>query len=133
QKSAAAEQKALEAKRQKEADEQFQQMKDFEEAAAQERGARRAEEDAVTLKPDKRPVLFMKGKLISVDCSRTPAAVLIIVGDGKTWKMTAPEAKKLIVLGEADKLSCSWINQKVAVNYRKTGEREGRLVSLELQ
>ena len=43
-----------------------------------------------------------------------------------------PDAAKLIVMG-ADSLSCSWINKKVAVNYRKTGENEGKLATLELE
>jgi len=33
----------------------------------------------------------------------------------------------------ADTFSCDWKDQKVAVNYRQTGEGEGDLISLELQ
>jgi hypothetical protein len=133
QKSAAAAQKALEAKQEKEGEARLQEIKEVETLAARQKESDAAKEEAGTPKPDKRPVLFMKGRLVSVDCSPAPSAVLTIVGDGKTWKMLAPEAKNLVVMGNADKLSCSWSNQKVAVNYRKTGEREGRLVSLELQ
>ena len=78
------------------------------------------------------PVLFMRGVLVSVDCSSAPAATLTISSAGKKWKMLAPQAKKLIVMG-ADELSCSWTNRKVSVNYRKSGENEGTLVSLELE
>jgi Flp pilus assembly protein TadD len=78
------------------------------------------------------PVLFMKGILVSVDCSSAPAATLTISAAGKKWKMLAPQAKKLIVMG-ADELSCSWTNRKISVNYRKSGENQGTLVSLELE
>ena len=78
------------------------------------------------------PVLFMHGILNSVDCSQAPGAVLIVTSGGKKWKMLAPDAKKMVVMG-ADSLSCSWTNKKVAVNYRKSGDNEGQLVSLELQ
>jgi tetratricopeptide (TPR) repeat protein len=77
-------------------------------------------------------VSFMHGTLVSVDCSSAPAATLIISSGGKKWKLLAPQAKKLIVMG-ADELSCSWTNRKVAVNYRKNGADSGTLVSLELE
>ncbi|HEX4603154.1 MAG TPA: tetratricopeptide repeat protein [Candidatus Angelobacter sp.] len=78
------------------------------------------------------PVLFMKGILVSVDCSSVPAATLTISSAGKKWRMLAPQARKLIVFG-ADELSCSWTNRKVSVNYRKSGNEQGTLVSLELE
>ena len=78
------------------------------------------------------PVLFLKGVLLSVDCSQSPSATLTISSGGKKWKMIAADAKKLIVMG-ADSLSCSWTNRKVAVNYRKAGENEGKLATLELE
>jgi Flp pilus assembly protein TadD len=77
-------------------------------------------------------VSFMRGTLVSVDCSSAPAATLTISSNGKKWKMLAPQAKKLVVMG-ADALSCSWTNRKVAVNYRKSGNDTGNLVSLELE
>ena len=78
------------------------------------------------------PVLFLKGILNSVDCSQSPQAVLTLTSAGTKWKMLAPDAAKLIVMG-ADSLSCSWTNKRVAVNYRKTGDHEGQLLSVELQ
>lgn len=78
------------------------------------------------------PVLFMKGVLNSVDCSQPEATVFTLSSAGKKWKMLLPKGKKLVVIG-ADTMSCSWTNKRVAVNYRKTGENEGQLVSLELE
>jgi Flp pilus assembly protein TadD len=78
------------------------------------------------------PVLFMKGVLISVDCSGDLSATLTISSGGKKWKMLAAQSKKLILIG-AEEFSCSWTNRKVSVNYRKTGIDQGELVSLELE
>jgi tetratricopeptide (TPR) repeat protein len=78
------------------------------------------------------PVLFMKGVLVSVDCSAEPSATLTISSGGKRWKMLAPQSKKLILIG-ADEFSCSWTNRKVSANYRKTGTDQGNLVSLEFE
>jgi len=78
------------------------------------------------------PVLFMKGVLVSVDCSVAPAATLTISSGGKKWKMLAPQSKKLILIG-ADEFSCSWTNRKVSVNYRKSEGDQGNLVSLEFE
>jgi len=78
------------------------------------------------------PVLFMKGVLVSVDCSAAPAATLTISSGGKKWKMLAPQSKKLVLIG-ADEFSCSWRNRKVSVNYRKSGDDQGNLVSMELE
>jgi Flp pilus assembly protein TadD len=78
------------------------------------------------------PVLFMKGVLVSVDCSAAPSAMLTISFGGKKWKMLAPQSKKLILIG-ADEFSCSWTNRKVSVNYRKSGNDQGNLVSLEFE
>lgn len=85
-----------------------------------------------TLPASNDPVLFMKGVLISVDCSAAPAATLTISSGGKQWKMLAPESKKLILIG-ADDFSCSWKNRKVSANYRKRGTDQGNLVSLEFE
>lgn len=78
------------------------------------------------------PINFLKGRLLSVDCSRQPAATLTISSGPKAWKMHAANGKKLVVIG-ADKLDCGWSNQKVAVNFQPTGDDTGELMSLELQ
>jgi len=78
------------------------------------------------------PARFLKGKVTSVDCSAPPAAVLIVVAGGKTWKMLAKDSGHLILIG-ADQFSCEWKNRNVAVNYRETGAEQGEIISLELQ
>lgn len=82
---------------------------------------------------DKRPVQFLKAaKLLSVDCSRTPAAVLTVSKGPKTLKLRTLDYNSLVVLG-ADKFSCDWKNMSVSVNYRADVKGGGDLVSVELQ
>ena len=78
------------------------------------------------------PLKFLKGKLTSVDCSATPAALVTIISGAKTWKMHIRDSNHVILIG-ADKFSCAWTSQKVAVNYREKSAGEGDVVSLELQ
>ncbi len=78
------------------------------------------------------PTRFMQGILTGVDCSAPPSAVLTVVSGAKTWKMKVADTAGAIVFG-ADKFSCSWSKQKIAVNYRETGNSEGTVVSLEMK
>jgi tetratricopeptide (TPR) repeat protein len=82
--------------------------------------------------PASGPVKFMKGKLVSVDCNSAPGAVLEVQAAGKAYKFRVSNVAHAIVIG-ADNFSCKWTNQRVAVNYRETGETEGTLVSIEIQ
>ena len=69
---------------------------------------------------------------MSVDCSRAPAAILLVNTGGRSVKLRTPDYKSLLVIGE-DSLSCDWKNRKVAVNYRVGGSSDGDLISLEMQ
>lgn len=78
------------------------------------------------------PIAYMKGLLNSVDCSVVPGATLTVSSAGKKWKLLVPDTKKVVLIG-ADNFSCGWANKKVTVNYHKTGDDEGNIVSLELE
>jgi len=78
------------------------------------------------------PAEFVRGKLEAVDCSASSEAVLTVVSGAKTLKLHARDQALVIVIG-ADKFSCEWTNQKVAVNYRETAEDSGEIISIELQ
>ncbi len=78
------------------------------------------------------PVLFIKGKVVSVDCSDPKAAELNLAVGTTNWKLHVNDRAHTLLLG-AETFSCNWTNQKVAVNFRKTGETNGDVVSLELQ
>lgn len=77
-------------------------------------------------------VQFLKGKLVSSDCSRAPEATLKIVAGMKTYEFHAADFKSLLVIG-ADQFSCEWKNRVVAINYRPAGKNAGEVVSIEVQ
>jgi tetratricopeptide (TPR) repeat protein len=80
---------------------------------------------------DKRPIRYLKGKLISVDCSQPPAAFVTFSTGVKTLKLRAPDYKSLTLIG-AENFSCAWANRQGAVNYKPGGTTDGDLVSLEV-
>jgi tetratricopeptide (TPR) repeat protein len=75
-------------------------------------------------------VQFLKGKIVSSDCSKPPEAMVTILSGMTTYKMHASDYKSLLVVGE-DQFSCDWKNRLVSVNYRAVGKNEGELVSIE--
>lgn len=81
---------------------------------------------------DKRPIQYLKAKLIAMDCSHPPAAVLTISSGTKTLKLLAPDYKSLTLVGE-DQFSCDWRDRAVSVNYKAGGKADGDLVSLEMR
>ena len=82
--------------------------------------------------PDKRPMQFLKGKLVSVDCLQSPVAVLTVLAEKKTLKLRTEDYKSLTLVG-ADEFSCAWKNRPVAVNYKAGGKANGDLVSVEIE
>ena len=81
---------------------------------------------------DKRPVQFLKGKLVSVNCSQPPAATLQVVKGPRTLTLHTADYKSLVVLG-SEKFSCDWKDVSVGVNYRVSKTGQGDLVSIEVQ
>jgi hypothetical protein len=81
---------------------------------------------------DKRPIKFLKGKLVSVDCASGPVAVLTVSAGTKTMKLRTENYKSMLVIG-ADEFSCEWKNRPVSANYKAGGKVDGDLVSLEIQ
>jgi len=83
-------------------------------------------------KSDTRPAKFFQGRLVGVDCSQSPAAVLTVVSGGVALKLRTADYKSLLLIG-ADTFSCSWNNRSVSVNYKSGGVSDGDLVSLEVR
>ncbi len=77
------------------------------------------------------PVQFVKGKIVTSDCSKPPEATVTILSGMTTYKLHASDYKSLLVIGE-DQFSCEWKNRLVSVNYRAVGKHEGELVSVEV-
>ena len=83
-------------------------------------------------KPDLRKTQFLQGKLVSVDCSQAPVAILKLASGRKIFTLRTEDYKSLLVLG-AGTFSCNWENIPVEVNYKAGGKADGDLVSLEIQ
>jgi tetratricopeptide (TPR) repeat protein len=81
---------------------------------------------------DKRPSRFFQGRLVGVDCSQSPAAVLTVTANGVVLKLRTADYKSLLLIG-ADTFSCSWNDRSVSVNYKPGGLSDGDLVSVEVR
>jgi len=78
------------------------------------------------------PMQFLKGKIVSSDCSKPPEAMVTVLSGMTTYKFHASDFKSLLVIGE-DQFSCDWKNRLVSVNYRAVGKNQGELVSIEVR
>ena len=106
--------------------------------AAAEEAAREAKDAAENTRPeeaapDKRLIIFAKGRIVSVDCSQDPAAVVTFATSNRTLKLHTTDHAKVIVVGE-DKFSCRWEGVRALANYKAgTKPGEGDLVTIEVQ
>ncbi len=91
-----------------------------------------AEQPPAQPQPDKRPVLYLKGRVLSVDCSKSPAAVVTLSAAGKTLRLHTADYNALTLIG-ADQFSCDWKNRAASANYKSSGQGDGDLISLELR
>jgi hypothetical protein len=81
---------------------------------------------------DRRPSKFFQGRLVDVDCSQSPAALLTVTSGAVVLKLRTADYKSLLLIG-ADTFSCEWNNRSVSVNYKPGGMSDGDLVSLEVR
>jgi hypothetical protein len=81
---------------------------------------------------DSRPMKFIEGKLVDVDCSQSPAAILTVSSGSAVLKLRTADYKSVLLIG-ANTFSCEWNNRAVSVNYKPGGMSDGDLVSLEVR
>jgi hypothetical protein len=81
---------------------------------------------------DKRPVKFIKGRILSVDCSQPPAAAVSVSDGRSTLRLRVRDLKSTTVIG-AGEFSCNWKNIPASINYRDGGKTGSDLVSIEIQ
>ncbi len=98
---------------------------------AAKRAAEEKEQES-TEQVDTRPTKFLKGRLLAVDCSEPPVAVLTVSAEGILLKLRAADYKSLLLIG-ADDFSCSWRDRRITANYKPGGVSDGDLVSLEMR
>ena len=104
--------------------------------AALEEDAAKRDAGEVGVQPgstaDARATKYVRGRLVAVDCSNSPAAVLTVSSDKGTLKLRASDYKSLLLIG-ADDFSCTWRDRQVTANYKPRGASDGDLVSLEMR
>lgn len=96
-----------------------------------------SEESAKTAAPaepviDKRPVKFIKGRILAIDCSQPPAAIVSVSDSRGTLKLHVRDYESTTVIG-AGAFSCGWKNVPASINYRDGGKAQSDLVSIEIQ
>jgi len=82
--------------------------------------------------PDRRKSQYVRGKLVKVDCSQSPVAILTVKTNSRTLRLRAEDYKSLLLVG-ADEFSCEWNDRAVIANYKAGGKADGDLVSVEVQ
>ena len=101
----------------------------LDEDAAKREAAANAEQENPA---DARSTKFARGRLVRVDCSQAPAAILTISSETGTLKLHTSDYKSLLLIGAED-FSCDWRDRQVTVNYKPGKGPEGDLVSLEIR
>ena len=82
--------------------------------------------------PDRRKVQFVRARLLKVDCTQAPVAILTVRASARTLRLRTDDYKSLLLVG-ADEFSCEWADRGVIANYKAGGKADGDLVSLEVQ
>ena len=80
---------------------------------------------------DRRTTKFVRGRLVAVDCSHSPIAILTIRSEEGTLKLRTADYKSLLLIG-ADDFSCEWRDRPITANYKSSGGG-GDLISLEMR
>jgi tetratricopeptide (TPR) repeat protein len=81
---------------------------------------------------DHRATRFVRGRLVAIDCSNAPTAVLTVHSDQGTLRLRTADYKSLLLIG-ADDFSCEWRDRAITANYKANGTGAGDLVSLEMR
>lgn len=95
---------------------------------------REAAENApsVTHPAGKGATKFVRGRLVTVDCTKAPTAVLTVRSEQGTMKLRTADYKSLLLIG-ADDFSCDWRDRPITANYKSSSSGPGDLVSLEMR
>jgi len=81
---------------------------------------------------DRRATKYVRGRLLAVDCTKAPVAVLTVHSDQGTLKLRTADYKSLLLIG-ADDFSCAWRDVPITANYKSDGSGAGDLISLEMR
>jgi len=81
--------------------------------------------------PDTRKTEYMKGRIISVACGSATDALLSVSSAGRTWRIHVADRDTVVLIG-VDHFDCNWHDAPVSINYKRSGNLQGDLVSLEV-
>ena len=59
-----------------------------------------------------------------------PGAILNVSSAGHTWQMHVADRNAIVLIG-VDHFDCGWHDDAVSINYKRSGDLQGDLVSLE--
>jgi tetratricopeptide (TPR) repeat protein len=92
----------------------------------------RAEAKSRSMKSEKdlRKIEYLKGRIVSVECGSPPGAIVKVSSDGRTWEMHVADRSTVVLIG-VDHFDCGWHDDAVSINYKRSGELQGDMVSLE--
>ena len=93
---------------------------------------REAAENSQPKTGDKRVAKFVRGRLLGVDCSKSPSAILTVSAQEGILKLRSADYRSLLLIG-SDNFSCDWRDVEVTVNYKPMGGADGDLISLEMR
>jgi tetratricopeptide (TPR) repeat protein len=79
---------------------------------------------------DMRKVEYLKGRIVGVECGAQPGAILNVSSAGHTWRMHVADRKTIVLIG-VDHFDCGWHDAAVSINFKRTGDFQGEMVSLE--
>jgi len=102
----------------------------LDEAIAEDEKAEAVSKNAAA-RTDSRRVEFLKGRIVKVECAAATDAILTVNADGSTWRMHVADRNAAVLIG-AEQFDCGWHGERVTVNYKRSGELEGEMVSLEI-
>jgi tetratricopeptide (TPR) repeat protein len=100
----------------------------LQEAIDQDREAE-AKGKSMAAPPDMRTVEYLQGRIVSVECG-SPGAILKVSSAGRIWQMHVADRNAIVLIG-VDRFDCGWRDAAVSINYKRSGDLQGDLISLE--
>jgi tetratricopeptide (TPR) repeat protein len=79
---------------------------------------------------DTRKIEYLKGRIVSVECTSPPGATLKVSAAGGTWQMHVADRNTVVLIG-VEHFDCGWHDRGVSINYKRSGKLQGELISLE--
>jgi Flp pilus assembly protein TadD len=80
---------------------------------------------------DMRTIEYLKGRIVRIECGSTPGATLTVSSAGRTWHMQVADRKTIVLIG-VDHFDCDWHDTSASINYKRSGNLQGDLISLEI-